>query len=73
LPKFHLVICSSSEQRGYGVKISLGNLGTAIQSAVTSAVSFSPFIELLAIGEIVHIGSETSSGLGQYSFVLTAK
>jgi len=29
---------------------------------------FSPFIHLLAIGEIVHIGSETPSGLGQYSF-----
>jgi hypothetical protein len=32
---------------------------------------FSPFIHLLAIGEIVHIGSETPSGLGQYSFVLS--
>lgn len=34
------------------------------------AGDFSPFIHLLAIGEIVHIGSETPSGLGQYSFVL---
>ena len=32
---------------------------------------FSPFLHLLAIGEIVHIGSETPSGLGQYSFALT--
>jgi hypothetical protein len=32
---------------------------------------FSPFIHLLAMGEILHIGSETPSGLGQYSFVLT--
>jgi hypothetical protein len=32
--------------------------------------NFSPFIHLLEIGEIVHIGSETPSGLGQYSFVL---
>jgi hypothetical protein len=32
--------------------------------------NFSPFIHLLGIGEIVHIGSETPSGLGQYSFVL---
>jgi hypothetical protein len=32
---------------------------------------FSPFIHLLAMGEIVHIGSETPSGLGQYSFVLS--
>jgi CRISPR-associated endoribonuclease Cas6 len=34
------------------------------------AGDFSPFVHLLAIGEIVHIGSETSSGLGQYSFAL---
>lgn len=34
------------------------------------AGDFSPFIHLLAMGEIVHIGSETPSGLGQYSFVL---
>lgn len=33
---------------------------------------FSPFIHLLAIGEIVHIGSETPNGLGQYSFMLRA-
>jgi len=34
------------------------------------AGDFSPFVHLLAIGEIVHIGSETPSGLGQYSFLL---
>jgi CRISPR-associated endoribonuclease Cas6 len=34
------------------------------------AGDFSPFMQHLAIGEIVHIGSETPSGLGQYSFVL---
>jgi hypothetical protein len=30
----------------------------------------SPFLELLRVGELVHIGSETTNGLGQYSMML---
>jgi CRISPR-associated endoribonuclease Cas6 len=37
---------------------------------MTFGGDFSPFMELLSIGEIVHVGSETSSGLGQYSLAL---
>jgi hypothetical protein len=33
------------------------------------AGEFAPFLELLAIGEIVHIGSETANGLGKYAVV----
>jgi hypothetical protein len=35
------------------------------------AGDFSAFMHLLRIGELVHIGSETASGLGQYSLFFT--
>nr|MBA3322880.1 CRISPR system precrRNA processing endoribonuclease RAMP protein Cas6 [Pyrinomonadaceae bacterium] len=33
------------------------------------AGDFTPFLELLLIGEIIHLGQQTTNGLGRYSLL----